>query len=84
MSFCLTDICDPRTDYICALAVINGNYDNCSQMIQDFPDGWEICEIRDCEGLDAINMHKGLTESERQEVSNDFCVTVCGYTTECQ
>ena len=64
------ETCDVNADYLCAVAANSGDYDNCSFAIDTFPDIWGMCEVRDCEDLDKINIQKEMAPSERERVCN--------------
>ena len=72
--FCHPQRCYPHGDYICAMALYSGQYDNCSQVIQESPDWWGVCEINTYQDLDAINIYKGLSSAERSLVCIEFQV----------
>ena len=61
--------CDPISNYLCAQAVFSGNYDNCAGVIDNFPDTWGVCEIKDCMDLDSINNYTGISKIQRQQVN---------------
>ena len=61
--------CNDQSDYLCYIGLNSGDYDKCSQVIEDFSETWGVCEVRDCEDLDKINTEKGMSTLERAQVS---------------
>ena len=60
-TFVMSFACDGWRDYYCAAALAKGHYEKCSKVIDDFPDDQFVCEMRDCDDLRHINMHRGIS-----------------------